>query len=101
MDRNTNQILFDILRSAVCGKQSDKAENINPSAEQLSTLYSIAKKHDIEQIVSYGIKQLGITLDDNSLVEKSIFKAIYRYENITYAYKNLCDTQLRVSHKTV
>ena len=92
MDRNTNQMLFDILRSVVCGKQSDKAENINLSAEQLSTIYNTAKKHDIEQIVSYGIKQLGIILDDNSLIEKSIFKAVYRYENITYAYKNLCDS---------
>lgn len=90
MDQRTIQILFALLRSAICGTKLTREERDNYSPELLQHLLEISSNHDVVHLLVLGLKQNGLTLKENADIEKSIFKAVYRYEKIRYEYENLC-----------
>ena len=91
MDQGTIQMLFSLLRSAIKGTGLNEAEQENYSREMLPMLLKIAEKHDVKHLVAYALKKNGLLTADDAKVEKSIFKAAYRYEQLKYELDNLCD----------
>ena len=90
MDQRTIQILFALLRSAICGTKLTEEERNNYSPDLLRDLLKISSKHDVAHLVVFGLKQNGLISKENSDIEKCILKAVYRYERSRYEYENLC-----------
>ena len=90
MNQGTIQILFSLLRSAINGERLSEQEKSLFSAEQINDLYKISEKHDVQHLLVYALKQNGLLPDVNKNLEKTIIKAVYRYERQNYEYERLC-----------
>ncbi len=90
MDQRTIQILFALLRSAICGMKLTEEERSYYSPELLSDLLKISSKHDLAHLLVFGLKRNELISKENSDIEKCILKAVYRYERLRYEYENLC-----------
>lgn len=90
MDQRTIQILFALLRSAICGTKLTEEERNTYSPEQLRDLLKISSKHDLVHLLVLGLKENELIAKENVELEKYILKAVYRYERIRYEYENLC-----------
>lgn len=90
MDQRTIQILFALLRSAICGTKLTEEERNNYSPDLLQDLLKISSKHDVVHLLVFGLKQNELISKENSDIEKCILKAVYRYERLRYEYENLC-----------
>ncbi|MBE6718379.1 MAG: hypothetical protein E7574_03885 [Ruminococcaceae bacterium] len=91
MDRNTNQILFTLLGSAIRGKKLYDSEKAQISEDILTEIFKTAKKHNVDHLISLAIKQNGIASANINHIENSIFKAVYLYEQLSFDYKNICE----------
>ena len=56
----------------------------------LQELLKISSKHDVAHLLAFGLKQNGLISKENSDVERCIFKAVYRYENLNYELEQIC-----------
>ena len=92
MYQGTIQILFPLLRSAICGTRLTEDESSVYSLEVLRELLKISSKHDIDNLLAYGIKQNELVSDGNGALDNRMFKAIYRYETMNYEYGLVTDT---------
>ena len=90
MDQRTIQILFALLRSAICGTKLTEEERNNFAIDLLPDLLKVSSKHDVVHLLALGLKQNGLISKEYSDIEKIIFKAVYRYERINFEYGNLC-----------
>ena len=90
MDQRTIQLCFALLRSVICSVDLNDTEKALFSEEQLPHLMAVSKKHDISHLVALGLKQNSLISKDDVEIDKSIFKAVYRYEQLNYEYKRLC-----------
>jgi hypothetical protein len=96
MDQRTIQILFALLRSAICGtKLTEKEQNIY-SPDMLQDLLKISSKHDVVHLLVLGLKQNELIAKENAEIEKCILKAVYRYEKLNYELKQVCETLEKV-----
>lgn len=92
MERGTNQIIFALLRSAVCGTELSDAEKALCSAENLPETVKTAQKHDIDHLLAYALKKNGL-LPENGAgagAEKAVLKAVYRYEQMNMDFERVC-----------
>ena len=90
MDQRTIQILFPLLRSAICGAKLADEECNAFSPELLPELFAMAKKHDLAHLLALSLKQNGLIPEGRNEIEKNIFKAVFRYERLNYEYERLC-----------
>lgn len=90
MDQRTIQILFALLRSAVCGNGLAAGEIENYSSELIPDLLRLSSDHDLAHILVHGLKQNNLIAKGNAGLDKFIFEALYRCEQIKYEYENLC-----------
>ena len=90
MDQRTIQILFALLRSAICGTKLTEGERNDCSPELLQASLKISSKHDVAHLLVLGLKQNELITKENAEMEKCILKAVYRYERTEYEYENLC-----------
>ena len=90
MEQRTIQILFALLRSAICGTKLTEEERKNYSPDLLQALLEISFKHDVVHLLVFGLKKNELISKENSGIEKCILKAVYRYEQLRYEYDNLC-----------
>jgi len=84
MDQRTIQILFALLRSAICGTNLTEDERNIYSPDMLQDLLKISSKHDVVHLVVLGLKQNNLIPQDKMDIEKYLLKAVYRYERIRY-----------------
>lgn len=85
MAKNVVSDLFALIRSAL---------DASPVAEieaDLGYLYQVAKTHDVEHLITLSLKQNGLLKKEDSFMEKSLLKAVYRYETSNYVLKELSD----------
>lgn len=88
--QNTNQILFALLRSAICGTQLTTEERNGCDQELLNDLLRLAKKHDIAHLAVLGLKKNGLLTGENASLETGLLHAVFRYERINYEYEKVC-----------
>ena len=88
--QNTNQILFALLRSAICGTQLTTEERNGCDQELLNDLLRLAKKHDIAHLAVLGLKKNGLLTGQNASLETGLLHAAFRYERINYEYEKVC-----------
>lgn len=83
-------MLFALLRSAIRGTKLTEEERSSYDPEQLPELLKMSAKHDVDHLVVLGLKQNDLITKENAEIERHILLAVYRYEQIRYAYDNLC-----------
>lgn len=91
MDQGTIQLLFALLRSAICGTKLTEKEKSLFSAGILPELGAIAGKHDVINLLAWGLKQNSLVDENDAENERNIFKAVYRFEQINYEIDRLCE----------
>ena len=89
MSQENTKELFVLLRSAIRGEKL--TEKNSYSLEQLYGLLKISSKHDLDHFLALGLKQNELISQKDIEIDKCILKAVYRYEQLNYEYKNLCD----------
>lgn len=87
---SVNEQLFCVLRKVFLG--TTKTNEISVTDEALDALFKLAKKHDIAHIIALGLKDVLPAKQDTFPVERMIFQAVYRYEQMNYDYIRLCET---------
>ena len=78
MDRGIKRILFLLIRSAISGEKLTDGECRAASAEELSELFKLAEKHDVDHLVAQGLRQNGLLPEAAAMLDKCILKAVYR-----------------------
>ena len=88
--QNANQILFALLRSAICGTLLTESQRQDCAGELLNDLLKMAKRHDVAHLAVLGLKKNGLLTGENASLETGLLHAVFRYERINYEYTNLC-----------
>ena len=78
------------MRSVIRGTQLTETERNLYSPNQLQDLLSVSSKQDVVHLLVFGLKQNELISKEHNELEKSILKAVYRYERIRYEYEKLC-----------
>lgn len=89
MDREIKDLLFALLRAAICGTKLGETEREALTEERHAQVLSLAKDHDVLHLAAIGLKENGL-LPDGDPAGQSIFKAVFRYERLQYDYEALC-----------
>lgn len=87
-----NKLLFDLISYKILKKDISDIDECDFSDASLSAILTRAKSHDIAQIISSSLEELG-KLPAGELSEeyrRQQFIAIYRYENLNYEKKEIC-----------
>ena len=88
MNVETIDMMFALIKSAVCSKALTDKERERYANVELGELMSFANKQDVAHLAAWAIKQNSLAAP--SAIESTIFKAVYRYESIDYEYERLC-----------
>ena len=91
MEQRTIELLFVLLRSAICGMKLTEEECGQYVPEQLPELLKIADKHDLAHLLILGLKQNKLMSKEDRSNEKHILNAVFRYEWLQHAFDNLCN----------
>ena len=81
-----SQILFALLRSAVCGARLDESVAEALSNESLAAVMNISRMHDVAHLAVAALQSNGIA----SIDAQPMLKAIYRSAALNNEYKQLC-----------
>ena len=92
MIQKTTDLTLAILRSAMTGKPLGEAEKNSCTEESVRAVFKLAKAHDLDHLVAWGLKknELDAMLGDRG--EKKIMTSVYRYQQIKYEYERICAT---------
>ena len=91
MEQKTIKLLFALVRSALTDDTLSKEARAEYTIEQLPEMANVAKQHDILHLLALGLQKNGLQSAQTSKIEQSIFKAVYRYEQLSYEYTSLCE----------
>lgn len=90
MDFELNKLFFALVRAGVSGNALSEEERGLYGEEQLSSLLSMGKSHDIEHLVLVGLKNSGLLVGEAAKFENLILKTAFRYERLDFEFKKLC-----------
>ena len=91
MEQEKRQILFALLRCAICGAELTSEEKNSYSLEQLSEVLEIAKMHDIAHLVIFVLKQSDMLIAEYGFLGQELLGAVFRYERLEYERKCVCE----------
>lgn len=90
MNSQTTTVFLALIRSAVCGDEITESERILYSKNMLEELKSVAKAHDVSNILAIGLKNNQLVPPESEKEnEAEILKAIYRYEQLSFELEKL------------
>ena len=86
------EALFLCVRSSLNGNKLNDEEKILMTDELLLDVLKMAKQHDIEHLVALGILNNELANEKNKpQLQQVVFRAVYRYEQLNYDFKNVCE----------
>ena len=96
MEQRTNQILFVLLRSAVCGVPLVADERLLGLQGQLPLLIKVSKQYDVAPMLAASLVENGLVSEASRGASSEIAKAVLRYEKqkreldgVSSAFENL------------
>ena len=95
MKSSTEEIFFELLRFEVCGMEISFETKKEIIPESFSSIYKLAKSHDLAHVVAEALNKNGFLPEDSSeeiLFLKERNMAIYRYEQMQYEYIRITRT---------
>ncbi len=92
MDNSITAGLFCLLRLAMTDGELTAEERALLTPEALSSIFALAKKHDIAHLAALGLQKSGVELSSawSDQCQQSVFNAVYRYEQLRYTYEAVC-----------
>jgi len=88
---NTEELLFALLRVAVCGETASEELNNACTDEQLGRVYALASRYDVAHLVGQALGKLNVGASEAAeLCKKSTMRAVYRYVGMSNAYETVC-----------
>ena len=85
------QILFALLRNAVCGQPISDEVKSACTAEMLDAVYALANYHDLAHLAGRALEKLEVPECEGLAKCRSAAKqAIFRYMRIDHAYGQIC-----------
>lgn len=87
MNQRTNEILFSLLRSVICGTECAVADI---SMEEFIDLLSLSRKHDVEHLIITALDNNGLTPENCGDIKNKVLETIYRYEQLNYEFDKIC-----------
>ncbi len=94
MDKKAVQeILIKILGSALTETELDISVKEQLTPEVLSTLYALSKHHDLAHIVAAILYSNNVEMEKELSAKfgKEEILSVYRYEQMKYAYEEICE----------
>ncbi len=94
MNERTRNILFVLLRAAVCGDPLPDGSGELLTEEALPPLYELAKRHDMAHLIGYVLAEQALLEQDNPYYGKfyqQYMTAIYRYMQMNNELERLCE----------
>ena len=88
-EQTTITLLFALLRSALLGTPLGEAEQGADTPDRRRELLALAKQQDMAHLLVWGMRKSGWIPPEED-VGNAVLKAVYRYEQLTYEYDNLC-----------
>ncbi len=87
-------IFIGILRFELNETEPDGAVREQLTPDVISALYALSKRHDLAHIVSSALYKNGLLTDGDILSKynREEVMSIYRYEQMRYAYGQICRT---------
>lgn len=92
MENNIIDMLFLSVRSALSEAPASNGESAHLSDDELFRVMQLAAKHDISHLVALGLKK-GEFIDgsNETRLQQSIFKAVYRNEQMKYELRKISE----------
>lgn len=89
---NEPQILFSLLRYAVCGVTDESRLREHFTDGQLPALLQLAAPHDLQHILGYSLQALKLGTDHPqfSAVVHKTREAVFRYARMNLDYESIC-----------
>ena len=88
-------VMMQLIKSEVCGTPMGEISNEVFSDFFLENLYQISKAHDLAHIVGSALEKLGVLKDEDDPISEQFrkqgFTAVYRYQQLQYAYETVCE----------
>lgn len=85
------EILFDLLRSAICGTKLTEDECKIFSDDILQDLLKLSSKHSIANLLVLGLRDNGLIPRNCAETQQYILMTAYRCERLQNEYNNLCE----------
>ena len=87
------QVLFALLRAAVCGQPVAEDVKAACTAEMLEKVYTLANHHDLAHLAGQALSKLGLPESESlAKCQMAAKQAIFRYMRLDLAYAQICDT---------
>lgn len=99
MNTKSREMMFSLISSAICGNVLQEEIKNDFSPETVSEIISVAKRHDVLQMISNGIEKTSLVPQGSSLhseLQKHTFSVVFRYEQLNFELGRL-STQLEDS----
>ncbi len=90
---NRVELLFALLRTAICGDQLSGEEVNLLTEESWPVLYGVAQKHDVAPLVGDALEKHDLLAADNEYAvrfSKQIMMAVFRYERLNHDLTEVC-----------
>ena len=90
---NTEQVLFALLRSVICGEKISESVIAACTPERLEGVYTLAAKHDLAHLVGQAVSKLPLPESETlTKCKKAAMQAFARYMLLDQAYQQICQT---------
>ena len=87
----TEQVLFALLRAAVCGQPVAEDVKAACTAEMMESVYTLANRHDLAHLAGYALSKLDLPKCDGlTKCQMATKQAIFRYMRLDLAYGQIC-----------
>ena len=92
MAHSTKEIMFALIRCAVCGEPLCDSVKAELSADVQKELYSLSKPQDISHIVAEALFMTDAVTDAEikSVYSKQKMTAVFRYANLRHELAKIC-----------
>ena len=89
-------VFFEIIRAGLFGGSvSSETKALLAEEETQNKLFKAAKRHDLAHLLAYCDNKCGLFAKGSGIqtkIEMEQLTAVYRYENMDYEKKRICDT---------
>ncbi len=92
MKERLNYLLFSLISSALFDKEMSEEDKLFAREVSFEEITQIAEKHDLAHLVAFALLNNNLIKEEDKLkAEKLVFKAVYRFEKLSFEYERVCE----------
>ena len=92
MENRGQELFFHLIASAVSGCPLSAKEGALYDSAMLPEMTALARYHDLTHLLALGLRNNGLLTLENGELEKEIFHAAFRFEQLNYELTSICRT---------